>query len=958
MTDPKSESTTFSPAAKRLRETCLEQLGPSAVDVSSDPLANGVRRLAFQLDESLKRDEIDFSMLRQLMNDINKNACLARVDRFHDAHFSCPVREINADKLMAAYEDAPFDVVKNALERAHAGVVFTAHPTFANPAKVRAAMATYGSSDRTAEDKGIFLDVLEECSTAPDFDITLFDEHAEAVSALSLAQDAIDDLTSELIGWMRGRYPEAWKEVVPTPISLATWVGYDLDGRTDIHWAQTFRLRLEEKAQQLKRYAERLQAITADGFSDDLQGRHDRLIAALQDGALVSEKEGEAFAKDLEDPANVIAAANMLTDDHPGKITSLKGPISELDALIAGAPDDAIAALLLGVKAAMINYGLGLGRIHLRVNAAQVRSALRRDLGLTREREFSDRSTLASAANAAMAANDQPRRINFASVFNERMTARRQLMLCAQFVKHVDADTPIRFLIAECEAPATIMGAVYLTKLYGVDRHVDVSPLFETPEAMEGGGRFLERLLDEPAFIDYIKNRGRIAIQLGFSDSGRFMGQIAADLAIERLHVLLAREMEAREVTGVEALVFNTHGESMGRGGFPGSLNERFDHLLTPWSRARFAKAGIPVNAESSFQGGDGFLHFGNATLAAATVRAMASWAFDEPAADKDDLFYQDINYSWDVYRGIKRWQEEMFRMPAYQAGLSSFGPNLLLKTGSRKTRRQSGTSVGDIARSLRAIPHNAILQQLAAPANVVGGLGAVAGQDPERFEALLKASPRMQGAVKMAKTARDLTSLAILRGYSGMFDPSFWTIRARHAASPVAAKAYDLLAERTTAAGLDISLGRLANHFSADRRRFDSFVAPSAGAAERGHEPLPKDLYILHAMRMAVVMRGWSLVAGLPAFSARHEVQLADLIDQALALDFDTVADLVEAIFPVSHEGALSPDDLTEEADAPGEVDAGYPEIETSVITPLRECADLIRETSAGIAHFYGAYG
>ena len=56
------------------------------------------------------------------------------------------------------------------------------------------------------------------------------------------------------------------------------------------------------------------------------------------------------------------------------------------------------------------------------------------------------------------------RRVNLASIFLEAMTARRQLMLCAQFLKHIDADTPIRFLIAECEAPATVMGAVYLAR--------------------------------------------------------------------------------------------------------------------------------------------------------------------------------------------------------------------------------------------------------------------------------------------------------------------------------------------------------------------------------------------------------------------------------------------------------------------------------------------------------------
>ena len=145
------------------------------------------------------------------------------------------------------------------------------------------------------------------------------------------------------------------------------------------------------------------------------------------------------------------------------------------------------------------------------------------------------------------------------------MTARRQFMLCAQILKHIDADTPIRFLIAECEAPATVMGAVYLARLYGVEERLDISPLFETPTAIESGGRFIERLLNEEEYRTYVTRRKRMSIQIGFSDSGRFMGQCGAELAIERLQVLFAKALAAANLPDVEALIFNTHGESMGR---------------------------------------------------------------------------------------------------------------------------------------------------------------------------------------------------------------------------------------------------------------------------------------------------------------------------------------------------------------------------------------------------------
>ena len=76
----------------------------------------------------------------------------------------------------------------------------------------------------------------------------------------------------------------------------------------------------------------------------------------------------------------------------------------------------------------------------------------------------------------------------------------------------------------------------------------------------------------------YVRKRGRIAIQTGFSDAGRFVGQIPAALAIERLHGRLARIMAKHDLEDVSALIFNTHGESMGRGAHPNSIEDRLTY--------------------------------------------------------------------------------------------------------------------------------------------------------------------------------------------------------------------------------------------------------------------------------------------------------------------------------------------------------------------------------------------
>ena len=74
----------------------------------------------------------------------------------------------------------------------------------------------------------------------------------------------------------RTAWPDRWTELTPSPIILSTWGGYDTDGRTDIGWWDTLRLRLEMKRLQLARLLSQVvaapelaaridQALDADG---------------------------------------------------------------------------------------------------------------------------------------------------------------------------------------------------------------------------------------------------------------------------------------------------------------------------------------------------------------------------------------------------------------------------------------------------------------------------------------------------------------------------------------------------------------------------------------------------------------------------------------------------------------------------------------------------------------------
>ena len=71
---------------------------------------------------------------------------------------------------------------------------------------------------------------------------------------------------------------------------------------------------------------------------------------------------------------------------------------------------------------------------------------------------------------------------------------------------------------------------------------------------MRNGGRVVAQMLEQPAYRAHVKMRGVIAVQTGFSDAGRFMGQIAAVLAVERLQSHLASAIADSGLTDMRAV--------------------------------------------------------------------------------------------------------------------------------------------------------------------------------------------------------------------------------------------------------------------------------------------------------------------------------------------------------------------------------------------------------------------
>lgn len=902
------------------------------------PLYNPVFQLGLELSRKLENGEMSLNDIEALVAEMECEGLRARAALIGRLLRPVPLDE-NDERLDAAASEEDFTAFAARWQRPAAHVVFTAHPTFLLTSAQSEALAHSASSGDFSQ--------ASVCVASPARDtITLDYEHEKAMAAIARGQKARDRINARLLDIAATRWPKRWRSLQPMPVRFAHWVGYDMDGRTDISWATSIRYRLQEKAMRLA------------GYADALRELQPEIARRLERAGTLAGEMAQRFAADLSSPEGLSDAANALTADHPDKLISLAGVIAELEENARHADHDEARALLVAA-AAMRADGLGMGWIHFRVNSSQLQNAIRRRIDP--EGKLSLASQAALVKMRELLAEVKPLRSNFAALAIENSTAVRQFLSMTQILHHIDGDTPIRMLVAECEQPTTVLAALYFARMFGIDDKVDVSPLFETENALEHGGRFLDAVLSEPAYRDYARRRGRVSIQTGFSDAGRFVGQIPAALAIERLQGRLAEAMAANAMTDVAALIFNTHGESMGRGAHPSSLDDRFDWPMSPWARRRFLRAGIRLEPEVSFQGGDGYLWFASDELALATLTRMAEkplWGADANAPT--DVFYRRTDLSLDFYRAIRRVQHAHLESATYARAITAFGLGLLNDTGSRKSRRQSDLAADRTMslRQIRAIPHNAILQQLGYPVNVIAGVGTAADGNIEEIAALLTESERGRQLIRLVRSANALASIKTVAAYGELFNSAYWASRPYRGDEQHISDACLMLGEHLTKDDRAGVYRRLASRLRVDAMKLHRLLAlipDETPQPEREHTR--RSLGVLQSLRIALFKHMFLRAVMVPVFSRANDISREDVLEMFFTLRVEDGLAQLRRAFPV-HFPSIGDFAVDEPSDYPDSSATRYAQIHKDYIDPIERSYALSLRITTALANEFGAHG
>lgn len=828
--------------------------------------------------------------------------------------------------------------------------MLTAHPTFSLSRDVRNCLGKIASSEDNKYTSSV--EKLKNFPYLPKRAPTLKEEHEDTQVTLERIQAELDSINSSIVSISEKLFPDDWKSITPHLINAYSWVGYDIDGRTDISWGDALRLRLQEKRDQLFRYKISISNINNKyGKSLDKNTHLIELLKKMSDAHESAENDLTLFEKDITNPENLVDAANNLTRVSTRRFLNLKNPIKIINKIIENNELFELNKELICLRSKMIAFGLGTARIHFRLNNQHVVSALKSTFGITEH--TSDKRTLLLRASK-LTKNVKVQSVNFASLALEKSTAHEKMILTAQIHKYIDDETPIRLLIAECEDSLTPMGMLYLAKRYGIEKHLDISPLFETADALNNGGRIIGKMLSNEVYRDYIKDRGVFAIQTGFSDAGRFMGQIPATLAIERLHSHFASQMEKFDIKDVTAVIFNTHGESSGRGGHSGSIIDRVNYVMSPWAMRQFEKRALPICHETSFQGGDGFMWFQTKDLAKATINSLLKARYTNKKDADDDIFYKDTDFSWDVFRTISSQQESLYNDPNYIKLLSGFGQNLLIPTGSRASKRsKSDTGMFD-PRQLRAIPHNAILQQFGIPANIFYGIGKAVSIDIEKFSNHYKNSARAHSIFSLAFSSLERSNMSILSAYGRLFDPGFWVSRGLSNNEPRLEKKSLTVASTLKSLPWRSQIMDLANQL-----RMDSYNAIKFFVSEmkENNEHNIEDLEILHALRLSVIMKMMIIATELPAAGEESSSPI-NVLQKLQTFQIDSVIRNLKDRYPEKRSALEWTEQLQEKTNEPVAPSGGFPHITESIIKPLERAGDLVRQITVAITHHYDAYG
>ena len=370
------------------------------------------------------------------------------------------------------------------------------------------------------------------------------------------------------------------------PIRFGSWIGGDRDGNPFVTPEVTRSACLMARWTGLSLYAKEIEQLRFELSMSDatpellahVDGAHEpyrALLRALQQRVDASRRHIEDLLRAA--PASGSAAAAGTYASRPGftwepemfePVSEFREPLLLCYRSLHATGNGIIAdGRLTDVLRRMAAFGLTLVRLDVRQEAerhTEAIDAITRALGLGEYRSWTEERRVDFLVNVL----SQGRKLTPARMPTNARVA--EVIDTFRMMAAVHPESLGAYVITMAGKPSDVLAVELLQREAGVTPPRRVVPLFETARDLRAAAGMITALLAIPWYRDRVmKHEGRLEVMVGYSDSAKDVGRLAAAWELYKAQESI---VEASRAHGVPVTLFHGRGGSVGRGGGPTHL--------------------------------------------------------------------------------------------------------------------------------------------------------------------------------------------------------------------------------------------------------------------------------------------------------------------------------------------------------------------------------------------------
>ena len=586
--------------------------------------------------------------------------------------------------------------------------------------------------------------------------------------------EAVPQLMEDMEDALRQYYgAEADGELLPPVVKFRSWIGGDRDGNPFVTPEITQEAYALQSNVALARHLADLDLLVQElsewggrtPLSDELAAN----LAEMDPDALATPRRfaGEPYRRKIAALHNTLSQTltELQTDpagsDLPGSAEGYPDGLAMIErSLVYGHEGRVADAFVRPVRYRAAAFGLYLAALDLREHSRlheQVMTDLLRYAGVADDYAALDEAERIRLLEQELTTK-RPLAPYDAPLEDETERALGFLAVFRRLQRRFGLGATGSYIVSMTNGVSDILEPLVLAKQAGVTE-IDATPLFETVSDLEAAPDILRELFALPAYRAHVDKRGVQEVMIGYSDSNKDAGFLAANWALYEAQEKIA---EVCRKTGIPLRLFHGRGTSIGRGGGPagrailaqppGSLGGRM--RLTEQGEALSERYTDPDLAHRHLE------QLAHAFIVSSARDAKGDLP-DLPAAYRDALTR--------AAAAAKAAYRELLERPGFLDFYHTVTPIeeiSRLNIGSRPARRTGERSLD----SLRAIPW--VFSWTQTRANLPGwyGLGTGLSEiEPALLREMYASWPFFRTLLDFAQMSLAKADMGIFRTYLGL---------------------------------------------------------------------------------------------------------------------------------------------------------------------------------------------